>query len=129
MAASFFYFQWTYTKFKSIDFDKNVFYGKNYIFTPLDDEYIIILYNSKSSNILDLSKKISNESNLKIIAVDFYQNTEKEIIDNVIPVSSGMNTLLQLANKFKIVKIPVFFKVKRESLFKFIQNSRILDIN
>lgn len=128
LAAWFFYFQWSYTKFKFIDFQKTAFYGKDYIFSPLDEEYIIILYNSKSSDILSLSKKIPNESNLKIMAIDFYQNTNNDIVGNVIPLSAGMDTLLQLSNKFKITKLPVYFKIKRESMNKFVQNSRITNI-
>lgn len=128
LAAGFFYFQWSYTKFKFIDFQKTSFYGKDYIFSPLDEEYIIILYNSKSSDMLSLSKKIPNESNLKIMAIDFYQNTNNDIVGNVIPLSAGMDTLLQLSNKFKITKLPVYFKIKRESMNKFVQNSKITNI-
>lgn len=128
MAVAFFYFQWNYTKFKSIDFNNIVFYGKDYIFSPLENEYIVILYNSKSSSFVELAKEIPNKENLKILAIDFYQNTNKEITNNIIPLSAGMNTLLKFSNIFKINKIPVYFKIKRKNDSKFTQNSKILTL-
>ncbi|MDE6886856.1 MAG: hypothetical protein K2P17_07455 [Helicobacteraceae bacterium] len=128
MAVAFFYFQWNYTKFKSIDFNNIVFYGKDYIFSPLENEYIVILYNSKSSSFVELAKEIPNKKNLKILAIDFYQNTNKEITNNIIPLSAGMNTLLKFSNIFKINKIPVYFKIKRKNDSKFTQNSKILTL-
>ncbi|RAX54182.1 hypothetical protein CCY99_03990 [Helicobacter sp. 16-1353] len=128
LAAWFFYFQWSSTKFRTIDFQKIAFYGKDYIFSPIDEEYIMVLYNSKSSDIISLTRKIPNETNLKIIAIDFYQNRDNDAIDNIIPLSAGMDTLLQLSNKFKITKLPVYFKIKRESVNEFIQDSKIINI-
>ncbi|WP_146744935.1 hypothetical protein [Helicobacter sp. 16-1353] len=88
----------------------------------------MVLYNSKSSDIISLTRKIPNETNLKIIAIDFYQNRDNDAIDNIIPLSAGMDTLLQLSNKFKITKLPVYFKIKRESVNEFIQDSKIINI-
>ncbi|RDU58427.1 hypothetical protein [Helicobacter sp. MIT 99-5507] len=126
LAASFFYFQWTFSKFKFIDFQNSVLYGKDYIFSPLNDEYIVIFYNSKSSNIFDIIKKIPNEYNLEILAIDFYQDTNKDIKDNIIPLSAGMNTLLKLSNNFHITNLPSYFLIKKKSSFKFIQISKVV---
>ncbi len=126
LAASFFYFQWTYSKFKFIDFKDYVLYGRDYIFSPLDDKYIVVFYNSKSSNVFDVTKNIPNESNLKILAIDFYQNIDNDIKGNVVPLSSGMNTLLRLSNNFRVVSLPVYFLIEKKSSFKFIQISKII---
>ena len=126
MAASFFYFQWTFSKFRFIDFQNNVLYGKDYIFSPLDEEYIVFFYNSKSSNVFDIAKKIPNENNLRILAIDFYQDTDKNIKDNIIPLSAGMNTLLKLSNDFRITKLPAYFLIQKKSSFKFIQISKVV---
>lgn len=124
LAASFFYFQWTFGKLKSIDFQSSVLYGKDYIFSPLDEEYIVVFYNSKSSNVFDITKRIPNESKLRILAIDFYQDTDKSIKGNVIPLSAGMETLLKLSNNFRIINLPVYFLIKKKSSFKFIQISK-----
>ena len=126
LAATFFYFQWTYNKFKFIDFKEYVFYGKDYIFSPLEDKYIVAFYNSKSSNIFDITKKIPNESNLKILAIDFYQNINNDTKDNIIPLSAGMDTLLSLSNNFRVTNLPVYFLIEKKSSFKFIQISKII---
>ncbi|RDU63148.1 hypothetical protein [Helicobacter sp. MIT 14-3879] len=129
MAIVFFYFQYSYTKLKIIDFSDVVFYGKDYIFSPSEKEYIIILYNSKSSNFLDIAKKVPNDSNLKILAIDYYQNTKQEIINNIIPLSAGINTLLKFNRIFRIDKIPMYFKIKQKNAYKFTQDSKMLEIN
>lgn len=124
IAASFFYFQWSYTKFKTIDFQKNVFYGKGYIFLPEDDEYIVMMYNSKANDMMDLVAKIPH-NDMKILAIDFYQNTNQDIKDNVIPLSAGMNTLLKVSHTFKITNLPVYFAIKRKQSSIFFQNTSI----
>lgn len=125
MAAAFFYFQWNYTKFKTIDFEESVFYGKDYIFLPQKDEYLVLLYNSKISDAFVLAREIPNDAKIPIIAIDFYQNTAQIPKDSVIPISAGMNTLLKFANSFKITSLPVYFEIKRKSVNKFSQNSKI----
>lgn len=126
LAAVFFYFQWTYSKFKFIDFNDYVFYGRDYIFSPLDDKYIVVFYNSKLDNVFDITRNIPNSSNLKILAIDFYQNIDNDIKGNVVPLSSGMDTLLRLSNNFRVVSLPVYFLIEKKSSFKFIQISKII---
>lgn len=128
LAASFFYFQWSYTKLKTIDFEKNVFYGKGYIFSPEDDEYMVMMYNSKSSDFRELVAKIPDKGDLKILAIDFYQNINQESSNQAIPLSAGMNTLLKTANIFKITALPVYFTIKRKSLSVFFQDTKIYEI-
>lgn len=128
MAAAFFYFQYSYTKLRNIDFNSVVFYGNGYIFSPEENEYIVILYNSKSSSFLDIAKKVPNDDKLKILAIDYYQNTKQDITNNIIPLSAGMNTLLKVSKIFRIDKIPVYFSIKRKSGMKFMQNSKALEI-
>ena len=125
MAAMFFYFQYTYTKFKVIDFSEFVFYGKDYIFAPTEAEYIILLYNSKTSKFSEVAKAVPNESGLKILALDFYQNKNQNPSGNIIPISAGMNTLLRFSKVFKIDKIPAYFRIKHKKATKYTQDSRI----
>ena len=90
LAIYFFYFKWSYSRFNSIDFESSVFYGDKYIFSPSDDEYLILIYSSKTIDIE--STKLSNEDGLKVIAIDLYQNTKLKISNNIIPLSASINT-------------------------------------
>lgn len=125
MAVAFFYFQYTYTKFKVIDFGEFVFYGRDYIFKPTRAEYIILLYNSKSNNFIDVAKNIPNDDGHTILAIDFYQNTNQQNSENILPLSAGMNTLLKFSKRFRIDTIPAYFHIKQKSATKYTQDSKI----
>ena len=125
MAAMFFYFQFTFEKFKTIDFSEFVFYGEDYIFTPTEAEYIILLYNSKSSNFIDVAKNVPNDDGRTILAIDFYQNKNQQNNQNILPLSAGMNTLLKFSKRFRIDTIPAYFHIKQKSATKYTQDSRI----
>lgn len=128
MAMAFFYFQYTYTRFKIIDFSEFVFYGKEAIFSPIEDEYLVLLYNSKSSSFIDLAKKVQ-DNKLTILAIDYYQNTQQNGVDNIIPLSASMNTLLKFSRIFKIDRIPAVFRIEKKSIAKYSQSSKIIYIN
>lgn len=128
VAAYFFYFQWSFTKFRYIDFSRSIFYGNGYIFSPEKDSYLVIIYNSKVDNFLSLSSIIENDDKLDIIAIDFHQNIEQDIIDNIIPVSAKSDTLLRIIHTFDINRLPVFFMITRKYDMRFIQYSKVLNI-
>lgn len=128
VAAYFFYFQWSFTKFRYIDFSKNVFYGDGYIFLPDKDSYLVIVYNSKTDNFLDLSSIIKNDNNLDIIAVDFHQDIKQNVVDNIIPLSAKSDVLLNVIHTFDISRLPVFFLITRKSDMRFVQDSKVFDI-
>lgn len=127
-AAYFFYFQWSFTKFKYIDFSKSIFYGDGYIFSPNKDSYLVIVYNSKTDNFLTLSSIIKNDNDLDIIAIDFHQNIKQSIVNNVIPLSAKSDTLLNIIHTFNINRLPVFFLITRKYNMKFMQYSNIFDV-
>ena len=127
-AAYFFYFQWSFTRFRYIDFSKSIFYGNGYIFSPDKDSYLVIMYNSKTDNFIDLSSFVTNNNNLDIIAIDFHQDTKQSIINNVIPLSTKSDTLLNIIHSFGINRLPIFFLITKETNMKFMQDSRIFDI-
>ncbi|MGX2983256.1 hypothetical protein [Helicobacter sp. 23-1045] len=128
-AAAFFYFQYTFTKFKVVDFSKLVFYEKQGIFHPSDDEYIVLLYNSKVDKFTNLAPKTQNlGENLAILAIDYHQNTSQNSADGITPISSGMNTLLKFSRIFGIDEVPVAFRIKKSSensASKYAQDSKI----
>lgn len=125
MAAAFFYFQYTYTKLKVIDFSEFVFYGSDFVFSPKESEYIVLLYNSKVSGFAQIAKAVPNESGLTILAIDFYQNKNQTPSENVVPLSAGINTLLKLSRIFRVDKIPAYFRIKQKKATKYAQDSKI----
>ena len=125
MAVAFFYFQYNYTKLKVIDFSEFAFYGSDFVFSPKESEYIVLLYNSKVSQFAQIAKAVPNESGLTILAIDFYQNKNQSPSGNVIPLSAGMNTLLKMSRIFKVDKIPSYFRIKQQKATKYAQDSKI----
>lgn len=128
VAAYFFYFQWSFTKLKYIDFSKSIFYGDGYIFSPDKDSYMVIVYNSKVDNFLSLSSIIKNNDSLDIIAIDFHQDIKQSIVNNIIPLSAKSDTLLNMIHTFNINRLPVFFLITRKDNMRFMQYSKIFDI-
>lgn len=127
VSAYFFYFQWSFTKFRYIDFEKSIFYGNGYIFSPDKDIYLVIMYNSKTDSFFKLSSLI-NSRIVDIIAIDFHQETRQNSINNIIPVSTKSDTLLQLIHTFDINRLPIYFIIRRKNNMKFVQDSKIFDI-
>jgi hypothetical protein len=122
IAAAFAYYNYTFSKYKFFDFNKNIFYEKQNLFKPKEKFYTVLIYSSNMQNYHDVANKIETKN--PIIAIDLYQKRfNKE--DSIIPISSGMNTMLKFIQKFNIYRVPCFFDIKRvrEGLYK--QNSSI----
>ena len=116
VAAFFFYFKYKFSEYKFVDFNKIILYTKTDIFTPKKDEYYLLLFSSRMSNIKNLLKKIPKD--YPIIAVDIYQKREK--IKNIIYTTAGINTIIKLIQYLNIYEVPVVLKIKRyhKNLFK-----------
>jgi hypothetical protein len=122
VAGVFAYDNYRFARFKFVDFSKTVFYTKNDIFVPKRNNYYMLIFSSKMSNIDTLLSKIPK--NYPIIVIDIYQvvyNNKK----NILFVRAGTNTIISIIRKFNIKKVPVYFEIKRynKSLFK--QNSTL----
>jgi len=120
VAAAFFYYNYKFAQFKFIDFSHTILYTQNNIFIPKKNNYYMLIFSSKMSNIDKLISQIPK--NYPIIAIDMYQKSFDNK-KNVIFVRAGTNTIISIIQKFNIYKVPVYFAIKRyhKSLFK--QNS------
>ncbi|RUM67130.1 MAG: hypothetical protein DSZ06_01910 [Sulfurospirillum sp.] len=108
IALAFAYYNYTFSKYKFFDFDKNIFYLKKDIFHPKQKRYTVLIYSSNMQNIKDLVKKLKTDNS--ILAIDLYQKRfNKE--DSIIPVTAGMNTLLKFVQKFNIYEVPSYFDI------------------
>jgi len=117
VAGFFAYDDYRFAKFKFMDFTQTILYTKDNIFTPKKNNYYMLVFSSKMSNIDVLLKKLPK--NYPIIVVDFYQklyNNKK----NTIFVRAGTNTMISIIRKFNIRNLPVYFEIKRynKNLFK-----------
>ena len=88
---------------------------------------MVVFYHSKSSDLKSVSTAVFSDFGEAhpLIAIDFYQDVNSQNVDSqgeVIALSAGMETLLKLAQDFKITKIPAYFKIKRERDARFAQS-------
>jgi hypothetical protein len=122
IAAAFSYYNYKFSEYKFFDFKEHLFYQKRDIFTPKEDIYTIVVYSSNIEKFQDIVKKIKNPHT--ILAIDLYQKRFKEE-DSIIPISTGMNTLLKFVQRFNIYDVPCMFDIKkvRDGLYK--QNSSV----
>ena len=122
IAAAFAYSNYRFSEYKFIDFSKWIFYTKKDIFTPKYDEYTVVVYSSNMQDFNTILDKISK--NNPILAIDMFQQKRgKE--EQVLFIGSGMNTLLQVVQRFNIYELPSAFRLKRFKGSNFKQDSLI----
>ena len=116
VAAFFFYFKYKFSDYKFVDFNKITLYTKTDIFTPKEDEYYLLLFSSKMSDLNQLIKKIPKD--YPILVVDFFQ--KRKNYKNIIYTTAGINTIIKLIQYLNIYEVPVVVKIKRyhKNLFK-----------
>ncbi len=122
IASAYAYFNYKFAEFKFIDFDKWVFYEKKDIFKPKDENYVVIIFSSRKDNLKKIVKKVKNR--YKILAIDIYQKRFKNS-ERVIYLTSGINRLIALIQRFNIYVVPSLFIIKRVKKNKYKQDSMI----
>lgn len=126
IAGAFAYYNYKFSEYKFIDFEKIVFYEKADIFRPTKETYTVIVY---SSNRDDLKKALpSLKNSTSILAIDMSQKDRRGKVENVIHVSSGMNTLLAFIQRFNIYEVPTVFRLKKSGKYLYKQDSPIENI-
>ena len=117
IAAAFAYFNYKFSEYKFIDFNKLVFYEKNNVFSPKADKYVVVFYSSKDSETMQLLANI--DLNLPILAIDYY-NEVRPNAKKTIFLRSGTQNSLTFIQRFNIYNSPSIFFIKKhkESLYK-----------
>ena len=117
IAASFAYFNYKFAEYKFIDFKEWTFYEKSNLFTPKEENYIVIFYSSREKGTMDLLAK--TDLNLPILAIDYY-NKVRENTKTTTFLRSGTKNSLAFIQRFNIYESPSIFFIKRtkESLYK-----------
>ena len=121
IASAFAYFNYKFSQYKFIDFKSNIFYEKSDIFTPSEDEYVVIIFSSNMQDFKTLEKYYNGR---KILAIDLYQR-RFESSEKIIYLSAGMNTLLKFIQRFNIYEVPSAFLIEKFKNSKYKQDSAI----
>ncbi len=122
VAGAFAYYNYKFSEYKFFDFQNNVFYMQKDIFLPKSEKYTVLVYSSNMQNSKDISQKLVKTN--PILAIDLYQKRFKGE-DSIIPITSGMNTLLKFIQRFNIYEIPCAFEIKRFKGTQYKQNTQI----
>jgi len=122
VAGAFFYYNYEFSRYKFFDFNKTVFYQKESLFHPDREKYIVLIYSSNKTNATKLAKNFKNEK--KILAIDLYQKRFNQE-DSIIHITAGMNTLLQVVQKFNIYSVPSVFSIIKFKDGVYKQDSKI----
>ncbi len=126
IALAFAYYNYTFSKYKFFDFNRHLFYQKKDIFHPQEAIYTVVIYSSNMQDIHQIIKKIKTPH--PILAIDLYQKRfNKE--DSMIPITTGMNTLLKFIQQFNIYSVPSFFDIKQIKKGLYQQNSTIYKLD
>lgn len=124
VATFFFYYNYKFSEYKFINFEKIILYTKTDIFIPKEDKYTLILFSSKRDDLSKLIKKI--KSPYPILAIDIFQ-TRKEY-KNAIYTTAGINTIIKIIQYLNIYEIPVALNIKRYNKLLYKQDSPLLII-
>jgi len=126
IAIAFAYFNYKFQEYKFIDFDKWLVYEKADVFTPTEEQYLVVFYSSKKAGTVENLNKLRPK--YKILAIDYYQQNFPSN-EHVTYVRSGTNTILSIVQRFNIYKTPSVFIIKKvkEGLYK--QNSIIAELD
>jgi hypothetical protein len=125
IAGTFAYFNYKFSEYKFIDFNKWILYTQKDIFKPSQDYYLLLMYSSKDKTSIDKLKKY--KSQYPILAIDYYQKSFKSD-SNVTYLRTGTNTLLKIIQRFNIYDLPSTLIIKKfkDNLYK--QDSMIQKI-
>lgn len=122
IAATYAYFNYKFSQFHFIDFEKQLFYSAKDIFVPEDDHYTVIVYSSKKDDLQTLTRRIKEP--YRFLALDL-AGSRPAASEKITYITSGINTLLPFINRFNIFHVPVVFDIERVKGGNFKQASKI----
>ena len=117
IAISFAYFNYKFSEYKFIDFKEWTFYEKSDLFTPTEENYIVVFYSSREKDTMNLLADI--DLNLPILAIDYY-NKVRENSETTTFLRGGTENSLAFIQRFNIYSSPSIFFIKKhkDSLYK-----------
>lgn len=109
VAAAFGYFNYTYSKYKFINFKEWILYTQTSMFVPDDERLVVLIY---SSHAMQNGGFEELRGKSKVLAIDLYQ-ARRPSTANVIYATAGTNTLLKIIHRFHIRSVPSYFFIRR----------------
>lgn len=125
VAIAFAYNNYRFSQLKFIDFANLVFYTENKQFVPKDDDYALLFYNSRDSNLTKLAFKI--DVDYQTLAIDISQKIQ-ENSKKVLNLSTNTENLLTLFRILNIKKMPAVLLITKNKKQIYKQNSKITNI-
>lgn len=125
VAIAFAYNNYRFSQLKFIDFANLVFYTENKQFVPKDDDYVLLFYNSRDSNLTKLAFKI--DVDYQTLAIDISQKIQ-ENSEKVLNLSTNTENLLTLFRILNIKKMPAVLLITKNKKQIYKQNSKITNI-
>ncbi len=122
IATAFAYSNYRFSQYKFIDFSESIFYTKEDIFTPKDDLYTVVIYSSNMQSFNTILGKLSRDN--PILAIDMFQQKRGQE-GEVLYIWAGMNTILQVVQRFNVYELPTVLRIKRFEGSNFKQDSLI----
>lgn len=129
IAAAFAYNNYRFSKFKFVDFSQYYLYKKADIFVPDKTNYQLLFYSSNQNSLDEILKKseIKLDKNMPVLAIDIAQK-RGEASDEVVPLSSDINTILKLLSTFNITDLPSSVKIEHDRAQVYKQSFKVQKI-
>ena len=122
IGSAYAYFNFKFSEYRFINFSEITLYSQEDIFVPKDDKYILLFFNSNNQVLLEKIQKLNRDST--VLAIDLNQKRFQSN-NRVIFLTSSMNMLLQIVQKFNIYGVPTFLTIKRENSAVYKQDSAV----
>lgn len=124
-ACAYFYFQYNYTRFATVNFEDWVLYERGEIFIPKSDRYALYFYSSQVKGHKELLERVEEVSQRPVVAIDIHQSPDSSLKDGVIYASTGINTILKYVHRFKVVELPAVVEIERERPMLYRQSAKL----
>ena len=122
IGSAYAYFNFKFSEYRFIDFNQITLYSKDDIFVPKEERYVVLFFNSNNKRLL---KKIQEvERGVTVLAIDLNQKRFQSN-NRVIFLTSSMNMLLQIIQKFNVYGVPTFLTIKKENNAIYKQDSAV----
>jgi hypothetical protein len=122
VASAYAYFNFKFSEYRFIDFNNYTFYTKKDIFIPKENIYVLLMYSSHSSGQIDKIKDLKVK--YPIIALDIHQK-RFESNDRVIYVTTGINSIINIIQKFNFYNTPTLLFIERQKGLVYKQSSQL----
>lgn len=125
VAIAFAYYNYTFSRLHFINFKEVVFYtGDSDIFVPTEEAYVVVFFSSLQSSSDQVITKLNTPKKYTVLMIDLAQSKQKSH-DNIIYLTTGINTLLKTIKFFRVDHSPSALLIKQHKNYIYKQMSLI----